>query len=114
MEVVPGCQLYLAVIQDDHGMTVKVGSGKAEDRLAELNRYRRISQGETIWSLYQEHEFDTVAAARAAEDYLLKEAHTAGFASPDHSDMGVGCRSAADLKFEADKRAVTNTMPFGT
>jgi len=89
-DVIPGCQLYIAVIHDDHGMTVKVGSGKAEDRLADLNRYRRVSQGETIWSLYQQYEFETVVAARAAEDHFLREAHAAGFGSPDHSEFIVG------------------------
>lgn len=94
-DVVPGSQMYIAVIHDDHGMTMKIGSGKAEDRVAELNRYRRVSQGEAIWSLYQKHEFDTAAAARAAEDHFLREAYVAGFGSPDHSEFIVGMEMCA-------------------
>ncbi|WP_187430929.1 hypothetical protein ROLI_033180 [Roseobacter fucihabitans] len=101
-DVAPGCQLYIAVIHDDHGMTVKVGSGKAEDRLKELNRYRRVSQGETVWSLYQQYEFDTAAAARAAEDHLLREAHAAGFGSPDHSEFILGMEMRALNKLFAE------------
>ncbi len=101
-DVDPGCQLYIAVIHDDHGMTIKIGSGKAEDRLKELNRYRRVSQGETVWSLYQEHEFETAADARAAEDHLLREAHAAGFGSPDHSEFIVGMEMRALNKLVAE------------
>lgn len=86
-DVQPGSQLYIAVIADGHGTTFKVGSGKADDRLAELNRYRRPSQGENLWSMYQVWDFRTVDAARAAEDHLLSRANDMGFGSNDHSEF---------------------------
>lgn len=92
----PGCDLYLAVIHDSHGMTFKVGSGKTADRLAALNCYRRASQGEALWSIYQSWEFDTPDQARAAEDHLLARARAMGHGSKDHGEFIVGI-SMGDL-----------------
>lgn len=89
-DVVPGCELYLAVIHDKHGMTFKVGSGKTADRLVALNCYRRASQGEALWSIYQSWEFDTSDQARVAEDHLLARARAMGHGSKDHSEFIVG------------------------
>ena len=101
--VKPGTQLYVAVISDDVGMTFKVGSGKADERLAELNRYRRPSQGEVLWSLFQDWDFATVEAARAAEDHLLERAKEMGWGSKDHSEfiVGIGMSELAELFSEA-------------
>lgn len=102
-EVEPGTQLYIAVIADSHGMTLKIGSGKAEERLAELNRYRRPSQGEMLWSKYQTWDFATVDAARAAEDHLLAQARVMGHGSKDHSEfiVGIAMSQLAELFTEA-------------
>lgn len=102
-EVQPGSQLYVAVIADGHGTTFKVGSGKADDRLAELNRYRRPSQGENIWSIYQVWDFGTADAARTAEDHFLKRAIGMGYGSNDHSEfiVGIGMSELAELFSEA-------------
>ena len=89
-EVAPGSDVYVAVISDAFGMTFKVGSGKVEERLTELNRYRRPSQGETIWKKILSYSFRTPEAARAAEDHILVEAHRGGFWSRDHSEFLVG------------------------
>lgn len=89
-EITPGCQFYVAVIHDSHGMTFKAGSGKSADRLVELNRYRRGAQGETLWSIYQVWDFDTVDGARAAEDHLLARTHALGHGSKDHGEFIVG------------------------
>ena len=99
----PGNQLYVAVIADDKGMTFKVGSGKSDDRLADLNRYRRPSQGEMLWSMHQVWDFDTTVAARAAEDYLLIQAKSMGFGSNDHSEfiMNIGLSQLSELFSEA-------------
>ncbi|GGX51369.1 hypothetical protein GCM10007385_19980 [Tateyamaria omphalii] len=84
-------------------MTFKVGSGKANERLAELNRYRRPSQGEVLWSLYQDWDFATVEAARTAEDHLLGRAKEMGWGSEDHSEfiVGIGMSELAELFSEA-------------
>ncbi len=102
-EVQPGSQFYVAVIADTHGTTFKVGSGKAEDRLAEINRYRRASQGEVLWSIYHVSDFRTVDAARAAEDQLLFHAKELGHISNDHSEfiVNIGMRQLQDLIAEA-------------
>ena len=102
-DVQPGSQFYVAVVADANGITFKVGSGKAEDRLAELNRYRRPSQGEVLWSMYQVWDFRTVDAARAAEDNLLGRAKGMGYGSKDHSEFIVGIDMAqlVDLFSEA-------------
>ncbi|TYP60846.1 hypothetical protein A9A71_121455 [Stutzerimonas stutzeri] len=89
-EVNPGSELYLAMIYDDHGMTFKVGSGIPEERLADLNRYRRASQKEMFWSIMVRQDFSTVERARAAEDYMVRRIHEAGWGSPDHSEFAVG------------------------
>ena len=88
----PGCQLYAAIIADEHGMTVKVGSGKSAERLEVLNRYRRPSQGETLWAIGKGfvHDFETPDGARAAEDHLLARARAEGFVSRDHGEFLVG------------------------
>lgn len=86
----PGCELYIACIADSHGLTYKVGSGKASERVAELNKYRRGSLGEMLWSKQSSYEFDSVEGARAAEDYILAEAKIAGHGSKDHSEFLVG------------------------
>lgn len=86
-EVVPGTELYIALIHDAHGTTFKVGSGKAAERLAALNLYRRGSQGEMLWSMHQSWEFDTVEAARAAEDHIIARAREMGFGSLDHPEF---------------------------
>ena len=102
-EVQPGIQLYVAVIADTHGTTFKVGSGKAEDRLAELNRYRRASQGEVLWSIYQVFNFRTVDTARAAEDQILARTKELGYSSNDHSEfiVNIGMKQLVDLITEA-------------
>lgn len=89
-EVQPGTKLYIAQIADHYGLTFKVGSGKPDERLQEMNRYRRGSKGEMLWSIKSVYEFATVAAARAAEDYILLEAKKAGYGSIDHSEFLVG------------------------
>ena len=102
-DVQPGSQFYVSVIVDGHGTTFKVGSGKADDRLVALNQYRRPSQGENMWSMYQVWDFMTVDAARTAEDYMLAHATEMGFGSKDHSEFIVGISMAqlADLFSEA-------------
>lgn len=101
--VQPGSQFYVAVIADENGMTFKVGSGKANDRLAELNRYRRPSQGEVLWSMHHVWDFTTVDAARTAEDHLLDRANGMGFGSKDHSEfiVNIGIAQLAELFSEA-------------
>ena len=102
-EVTPGSQLYVAVIRDDHGMTFKVGSGKAEERIKHLNYYRRGSLGEVLWSRYQIVEFDTVDAARAAEDHILQRAKENGYGSTDNPEFlcGIEVRELNELISEA-------------
>lgn len=95
-EVTPGCQLYVAVIHDRHGTTFKAGSGKLADRLKVLNCYRRPSQGEALWAIYQSWDFASADAARTAEDFLLAQAEAMGHASKDHSEFIVGI-SMSDL-----------------
>lgn len=104
-DIHPGKQLYIALIADDHGLTFKVGSGKAEDRKDELNKYRRGSQGENLWSIKSIYDFDTVEAARAAEDYILSEGKRAGYGSPDHSEFlkGITMREMNALYSEGIK-----------
>lgn len=75
------------MIYDAHGLTFKVGSGKADERLEALNLYRRIAQGEAKWSVHQRMEFDTVDAARAAEDTLVARVRALGFSSLDHGEF---------------------------
>jgi len=89
----PGTYLYIAQIYDARGLTFKVGSGKAADRIEELNRYRRLTQGEAKWSERSSSQFATVAGARAAEDFILLEAKKAGYGSDDHSEFLVGISS---------------------
>jgi len=89
----PGTHLYIAQIYDTHGLTFKVGSGKAADRIEDLNRYRRLTQGEAKWSERSSTQFATVAGARAAEDHILLEAKKAGYGSDDHSEFLVGISS---------------------
>ena len=86
----PGTNLYIAQIYDAHGLTFKVGSGKAAERIEDLNRYRRLAQGEAKWSERSSSQFTTVAGARAAEDFILFEAKKAGYGSKDHSEFLVG------------------------
>lgn len=86
----PGTNLYIAQIYDAHGLTFKIGSGKAAERIEDLNRYRRLSQGEAKWSEKTSSQFATVAGARAAEDFILHEAKKAGYGSKDHSEFLVG------------------------
>jgi hypothetical protein len=86
----PGRELYIAWIADHHGLTYKIGSGKASERVAELNMYRRGSLGEMLWSKHSSYEFDSVDGARAAEDHILAEAKKAGYGSKDHSEFLVG------------------------
>ena len=102
-EVSPGCQFYVAVIHDRHGMTLKAGSGKSDERLKELNRYRRASQGETLWSIYQVWDFASVDGARAAEDHLLARAHALGHGSKDHGEflVSISMSSLAGLCSDA-------------
>ncbi len=89
-DVQPGSQFYIAMIHDAHGTTFKAGSGKAEERLTDLNRYRRASQGEVLWSLRGAWDLETVDGARAAEDHFLARAKELGFSSKDHSEFIVG------------------------
>lgn len=89
-DVRPGCQAYIAVISDNFGTTLKAGSGKSEDRLAELNRYRRLTQGEARWSIYQVWDFSSVEKARAAEDHILAQARAMGHGSKDHGEFITG------------------------
>lgn len=89
----PGRHLYIAQIYDAHGLTFKIGSGKAAERIEDLNRYRRLSQGEAKWSERSSSQFATVAGARAAEDFILMEARKAGHGSKDHSEFLVGISS---------------------
>jgi len=98
-EVVPGTEFYVALIHDGHGTTFKVGSGKADERIDALNLYRRPSQGEILWTKYHHWLFDTVEAARAAEDYLLSRARDMGYGSPDHSEfiLGISMKMLAQL-----------------
>lgn len=114
-DVQPGTQFYVAVIADDNGVTFKVGSGKADDRLAELNRYRRPSQGEVLWSLFQVWDFTTVDAARAAEDHLLALAKGMGWGSNDHSEflVNVGMSQLAELISEAVDLGQTQDIANG-
>lgn len=102
-EVMPGCQLYIAVIYDTHGLTYKVGSGKSEERLEELNRYRRSHQGEARWSIFQAWDFASVDGARAAEDHLIARAHALGHGSKDHGEflIGIEMPQLAELSEEA-------------
>lgn len=104
-EIDPGRYLYVAWISDDHGLTVKVGSGKHLDRIGELNKYRRPSQGEMLWSLAKGmlYEFPIVESARAAEDYLLKKAFDEGFGSSDHGEflVNIGLDRLSTLFSEA-------------
>ncbi len=88
--VVPGCEFYVAVIYDAFGLTFNAGSGKALERIAALNLYRRASQGEALWAKHQIWEFDTVDAARAAEDHLVARTRELGFGSHDHGEFIVG------------------------
>lgn len=113
----PGCELYVAVIHDKHGMTFKIGSGKSKERLAALNCYRRHSQGEAIWSIYQSWEFETVDQARTAEDHLLARARAMGHGSKDHSEFIVGitmsdllqlCLSAVEVGEQALGQATSS------
>ncbi|WP_394688415.1 hypothetical protein [Hoeflea sp.] len=92
-KVDPGTHLYIAQIYDAHGLTFKVGSGKAAERIEDLNRYRRLTQGEAKWSERPSSQFATVAAARAAEDFTLLEAKKAGYGSKDHSEFLIGISS---------------------
>ena len=89
VDVQPGRELYVACISDRHGVTFKVGSGKSEDRIKELNCYRRPSQGEIAWAFVEgmRHEFPTFEQARQAEDYILDSAHRLGFGSSDHGEF---------------------------
>ena len=89
VEVNPGTDLYVAWIVDSHGMTVKIGSGKHQERIAALNIHRRPSQGEHLWALAKGmlYNFSTVEKAREAEDYMLIKAKEEGFGSPDHSEF---------------------------
>lgn len=89
----PGTHLYIAQIYDAHGLTFKVGSGKAAERIEDLNRYRRLTQGEAKWSERSSSHFATVAGARAAEDFILSEAKKARYGSKDHSEFLVGISS---------------------
>lgn len=89
----PGTHLYIAQIYDAHGLTYKIGSGKVTDRIDDLNRYRRLTQGEAKWSERSSTQFATVAGARAAEDFILLEARKAGYGSYDHSEFLVGISS---------------------
>lgn len=89
----PGTHLYIAQIYDTHGLTFKIGSGKAAERIEDLNQYRRLSQGEAKWSEMSSNQFATVAGARAAEDFILIEAKKAGYGSNDHSEFLVGISS---------------------
>ena len=102
-DVQPGSEFYVAVIADANGTTFKVGSGKADDRLAELNRYRRPSQGEVLWSMRHVWDFTTADAAREAEDHLLKRANGMGFGSKDHNEfiVNIGIAQLAELFSEA-------------
>ena len=86
-DVVPGTTFYIAVIADRHGMTFKAGSGKVDERLAALNLYRRASQGEQHWAIHHRTHFESVEAARAAEDHLLARTRELGFCSPDHGEF---------------------------
>ncbi len=103
--VQPGTQLYIAYISDAYGLTFKIGSGKTEERLQELNKYRRGSNGEVLWSIKSKYDFDTVDAARAAEDYILKGGKKAGYGSQDHSEflVGISIREMNALYSEAIK-----------
>ena len=89
----PGTYLYIAQIYDAHGLTFKVGSGNAADRIEDLNRYRRLTQGEAKWAERSSSQFTTVTGARAAEDFILLEARKAGYGSKDHSEFLVGISS---------------------
>lgn len=102
-DVHPGTELYIAHIADNHGLTFKIGSGKADDRLIEMNRYRRGSKGEILWSMKSRYEFSTVEAARAAEDYILKMGKEAGYGSTDHSEflVGISARKINELYSKA-------------
>lgn len=117
-DVEPGASLYVAVISDAFGMTYKVGSGQAKQRLAEMNRYRRPSQGEVIWSGLFGHEFRSPEAARAAEDHILAQAHREGFLSPDHNEFLVGIdfrrlkelfNEAVEIGFRRDQSIMDET-----
>lgn len=101
--VVPGCELYVAVIHDKYGMTFKIGSGKSKERLDALNCYRRPSQGEALWSIYQSWEFKTADQARTAEDHLLAHARAMGHGSKDHGEfiVGISMRDLAQLCLDA-------------
>lgn len=89
-DVQPGTELYIALIADRHGLTFKVGSGKAEERLKALNIYRRGSEGEVLWSIKSKYDFASIEAARAAEDYILEKGKAAGHGSPDNSEFLIG------------------------
>lgn len=110
-EIQPGSQLYVAVIADAHGLTFKIGSGKADDRLKELNRYRRQSQGEVLWSFHQVWDFQTVDAARAAEDHLLARAKGMGHGSSDNPEfiVNIGMPQLNDLFSEAVQSVLLKT-----
>ena len=102
-EVQPGTELYIAFISDAHGLTFKVGSGKSKDRLQEINKFRRGSMGEVLWSMKSTYEFSSVEAARAAEDYILEMGKKEGHGSPDHSEFlfGISMRRINELYSEA-------------
>ena len=88
--VTPGSEVYVAVIIDSNGLTFKVGSGKTDDRLEQLNLYRRPSQGEMLWSILMRMDLGDVSMARKAEDQILAAAASRGQISPDHSEFVVG------------------------
>jgi hypothetical protein len=96
-EVHPGSGFYIAVISDEHGLTYKVGSGKIEERIDALNRYRRPSQGESVWSVFLRYDLASPENARAAEDYFLRAAIGEGHGSPDHSEFLTGGMSVKRL-----------------
>ncbi len=102
-DVHPGTELYIAQIADNHGLTFKVGYGKAGDRLKDMNKYRRGSKGEMLWSMKSKYEFNTVEAARSAEDYILKMGKDAGHGSSDHSEflVGISARKINELYSKA-------------
>lgn len=88
--VSPGTDLYVAVVSDSFGTTFKVGSGKADDRLAQMNLFRRGSLREPLWSIILQCEFETVEKARSAEDQMITAIHTKNFSLPDHTEFAHG------------------------
>ncbi|WP_156800938.1 hypothetical protein [Oceaniovalibus guishaninsula] len=113
---VPGCDLYVAVIHDCHGMTFKVGSGKHEDRIDALNLFRRRSQGEATWSLLKGHlyGFHSPNAAQAAEYHIIEHARKRGFGTKDHSEFiaGIDMKDLAALFVEAVKVGIAKDAEF--